>query len=210
MRFADALRETGLVAILRGIRPVDAVKVGQVLVDAGFRIIEVPLNSSEALTSIGLLAGRFGRDVVIGAGTVLAAAEVAAVARAGGRLVVAPNMDPEVVAATKDLGLAAVPGVATPTEAFAGVKAGADGLKLFPAEGIAPEIVGAWRAVLPKALPLIAVGGITPDRMVAYRAKGIDGFGIGSALFRPGCQLDDLRKRADSFVAAWRVLPLRG
>jgi 2-dehydro-3-deoxyphosphogalactonate aldolase len=210
MRFADTLRETGLVAILRGLDPANAVDVGQCLVDAGFRIIEVPLNSPEATTSIGLLADRFGRDAVIGAGTVLAAAEVAAVAEAGGWLVVAPNMDPEVVAEAKSRGLAAVPGVATPTEAFAGVKAGADGLKLFPAEGIAPEIAGAWRAVLPEELPLIAVGGITPDRMAAYRARGVDGFGIGSALFRPGCQLDDLRSRAESFVAAWRALPPRG
>jgi 2-dehydro-3-deoxyphosphogalactonate aldolase len=210
MSFADVLRETGLVAILRGLDPADACDVGQCLVDAGFRIIEVPLNSPEPLASIGLLADRFGQDAVIGAGTVLTAVEVAGVAEAGGRLVVAPNIDLDVVAAAKDLGLAAVPGVATPTEALWGVKAGADALKLFPAEGIAPEIVGAWRAVLPKDLPLIAVGGITPDRMAAYRARGVDGFGIGSALFRRGCHLDDLRTRAESFVAAWRALPPRG
>jgi 2-dehydro-3-deoxyphosphogalactonate aldolase len=210
MSFADALRETGLVAILRGLDPANAVEVGQCLIDAGFRIIEVPLNSPQPLASIGLLADRFGRDAVIGAGTVLAAAEVAAVAEAGGRLAVAPNMDPEVVAAAKDRGLAAVPGVATPTEAFAGVNAGADALKLFPAEGIAPEIVSAWRAVLPKELPLIAVGGITPERMPAYRARGVDGFGIGSALFAPGRGLDDLRRRAEAFVAAWRALPASG
>lgn len=210
MRFPDLLRETGLIAILRGLAPADAVDVGEALVDAGFRIIEVPLNSPDPLVSIRRLVTRFGGDAVIGAGTVLSAAEAVGVADAGGQLVVAPNMDPEVIAEAKRLGLVAVPGVATPTEAFAGLKAGADALKLFPAEGIAPEIAGAWRAVLPKDLPLIAVGGITPDRMAAYRAKGVDGFGIGSALFAPGRNLADLRARAGSLVTAWRALPARG
>lgn len=206
MDFPEVLRATGLVAILRGLTPADAVGVGETLFDAGFRIIEVPLNSPDPLASIRLLAERIGDEAIIGAGTVLSAAEVTRVADAGGRLVVAPNMDADVVAAAKRLGLVAAPGVATPTEAFAGIRAGADALKLFPAEGIAPEIAGAWRAVLPKDLPLIAVGGITPEKMAAYRAKGVDGFGIGSALFAPGRILSDLRDRAHGFVAAWRAL----
>lgn len=209
MLFDETLRQTGLVAILRGLEPANAVDVGRVLVEAGLRIIEVPLNSPAPLDSIALLADRFGGEAVIGAGTVLDPAEVAAVARAGGRLVVAPNMDREIVAAAREHGLVAMPGVATPTEALGAIKAGADALKLFPAEAIAPEVVGAWRAVLPRELPLIAVGSITPDKMAAYRTRGIDGFGIGSALFAPGRRLDDLRARAEDFMTAWRALSAR-
>lgn len=204
MNFADTLRAAGLIAILRGLAPERAEDVGGCLVDAGFRIIEVPLNSPEPLRSIERLARRFGDVAVIGAGTVLDPDRVGEVVAAGGRLIVAPNLDAQVVAAARAHGVAAVPGVATPTEAFQAVRSGAEALKLFPAEAMPPEIVGAWRAVLPDELPLVAVGGITPAKMPAYRAAGAAGFGIGSALFAPDRDLADIAARAAGFVAAWR------
>jgi 2-dehydro-3-deoxyphosphogalactonate aldolase len=200
----DLLNELPLIAILRGIRPAEMPAAADALMAAGFRILEVPLNSPQPLESIRHLAGRAG--LLSGAGTVLTAAEVEAVAAAGGRLVVAPNADGEVIAAAKRHGLTALPGVATPTEAFAALKAGADGLKMFPAELLPPKAIKAWRAVLPAGTLLLPVGGITPETMADYLAAGADGFGLGSALYKPGMAASELGERARGFVAAYRAL----
>ncbi len=198
-----------LVAILRGIRPDEAAAVGDVLVEAGFAILEVPLNSPEPLRSIGLLAERFGDRALVGAGTVMTPAEVGDIAAAGGRIIVMPHADVAVVAAAKARGLLALPGMATPTEAFAAIAAGADGLKLFPAEAAPPEALKAMRAVLPKAMPVLPVGSITPDRMAAYWAAGAAGFGLGSALYKPGATAADVAAAAGRFMAALAALPPR-
>jgi 2-dehydro-3-deoxyphosphogalactonate aldolase len=196
--------ELPLIAILRGIAPSEAIDVGLVLVETGFRIIEVPLNSPEPIESIRRLATALGDRATVGAGTVLAATEVADVAAVGGRLIVSPNMSPQLIRATKQAGLMSGPGVATPTEAFAAIEAGADFLKLFPAEQFGPAIVKAWRAVLPKGMPLVPVGGITPDSMASYVAAGATGFGLGSAIYKPGMAPTDVRRAAEAFIAAWR------
>jgi 2-dehydro-3-deoxyphosphogalactonate aldolase len=195
-----------LIAILRGVKPDEALAIGQVLFDLGLRSIEVPLNSPEPLESIRRLADTFGNEALIGAGTVLSMAEVSAVADAGGRLIVSPNMDTSVIGAAKRLGLVSGPGVATPTEALAALAAGADFLKLFPAELLTPPIVKAWRAVLPPQTTLIPVGGITPESMAAYRSAGATGFGLGSALYRPGQTATQVEARAREYLAAWRPL----
>lgn len=202
-RFRAAMRALPLVAILRGLKPEEAPAIGDVLVDAGFRLIEVPLNSPRPLDSIATLRKRFP-DTVVGAGTVLTAAEVRAVAAAGGDLVVAPNFDREVVDATVRLGMASLPGILTPTEAFAALKAGAHGLKLFPAELASPAVVKALLAVLPKGTALIPVGGIGADNMEAWRSAGAAGFGLGSSLYRPGDDAATVRAKAASIVSAWR------
>jgi 2-dehydro-3-deoxyphosphogalactonate aldolase len=193
-----------LVAILRGIRPDEARDVGGALVEAGFAIIEVPLNSPAAFDSIGGLAAAFGDKALIGAGTVLDPADVTRVKSAGGKLIVMPHGDAAVIKAAKAAGLLCIPGVATPTEAFAALAAGADALKLFPAETLPPAAVKAWRAVLPKPVPLLMVGGITPEKIPGYLASGASGFGTGSQLFQPGCELAALRKQAARYVAALR------
>lgn len=199
--FEDALAACPLIAILRGLTPQESVPVGRVLVDAGFRILEVPLNSPQPLQSISALAHAFPQAWV-GAGTVLRRAEIGPVQAAGGRLIVSPNFDADVVGESRDLGLVSLPGVATPTEAFAALEAGATGLKLFPAEMIGPAAVKALRAVLPRDTLLLPVGGITPSSLAAYRAAGADGFGIGSALYSPGMDLETVRQRAHEFMAA--------
>ena len=196
-----------LIAILRGITPSEAIDVGLALVETGFRIIEVPLNSPDPIESIRRLAAAVGDRATVGAGTVRSAAEVAEVAAAGGRLIVSPHMSPQLILATKQAGLMSGPGVATPTEAFAAIEAGADFLKLFPAEQLPPAIVKAWRAVLPKGMPLVPVGGITPDSMAAYVAAGATGFGLGSAIYTPGMTPPDVRRAAEAFIAAWRKAP---
>ena len=190
-----------LVAILRGLTPAEALPCGQALVDAGFRILEVPLNSPQPLDSIARLARAFPQALV-GAGTVLTVDDVRAVHAAGGRLVVAPNFNEAVVREAVALGMVALPGVATPTEAFAALAAGAHGLKLFPAEMVSPAVVKAIRAVLPKGTLLLPVGGISAANMGSYRQAGADGFGIGSALYAPGTPADELARRAQAFVAA--------
>ncbi len=197
------MRALPLVAILRGVKPAEAPAIGDVLVEAGFRLIEVPLNSPQPLDSIAALRKRFP-DAVIGAGTVLTAVAVRDVASAGGELVVAPNFDPEVVVETVRLGLASLPGVMTPTEAFAALKAGAHGLKLFPAELASPAVVRALLAVLPKGTPLIPVGGIGADNMAAWRAAGAAGFGLGSSLYKPGDDAAAVKLKAAAILAAWR------
>lgn len=196
-----ALSACPLVAILRGLPPQDAEGAGQALADAGWRIIEVPLNSPRPLESIQLLARRFP-SALVGAGTVLTPQQVSEVHGAGGRLVVAPNFDPAVVAQARALGMACLPGVATPTEAFAALAAGASGLKLFPAETVGIAGLKAWRAVLPAQALLLPVGGVTVDTMAPWRAAGADGFGIGSALYRPGATTAELRANADRFAAS--------
>jgi 2-dehydro-3-deoxyphosphogalactonate aldolase len=195
-----------LVAILRGLTPAEAIPVGRALVEAGFRMLEVPLNSPQPLDSIARLAEALGDDILVGAGTVMSTADVEAIAAAGGRLIVMPHADTAVVRAAKAAGLLCVPGVATPTEAFAALAAGADGLKLFPAEQASPAVLKAWRAVLPREVPVLPVGGITPDNMAPWVAAGARGFGIGSALYAPGRSLDDTTQRARAFAQAWHSL----
>ncbi|MBV9566558.1 MAG: 2-dehydro-3-deoxy-6-phosphogalactonate aldolase [Hyphomicrobiales bacterium] len=204
MRFDEALTDLPLIAILRGLRPDEAIDIAKALLDAGFRMLEVPLNSPSPLASIERIASRFHGRMLIGAGTVLDAKAVAEVANAGARLVVSPNFNAEVVYATKERGLVSIPGVATPSEAFAALAAGADALKLFPAEMISPKVVRSIRAVLPQETRLIPVGGIGPENMPAYREAGADGFGVGSALFKPGMSVDEVAQAAVRFVEVMR------
>jgi 2-dehydro-3-deoxyphosphogalactonate aldolase len=198
------LAPTPLVAILRGVRPDEAEAIASVLVEAGFGAVEVPLNSPDPLISIEAIARTWGDRICVGAGTVLSPDEVDRVARAGAKLVVAPNTDGAVIARAFNLGLASLPGVATPTEAFRALGLGASGLKLFPAEAMPPEVVKAWRSVLPKGTQLFPVGGVSPERIAPYRKAGADGFGIGSALYRPGAKPAEVERAAKAFVAAWR------
>jgi 2-dehydro-3-deoxyphosphogalactonate aldolase len=200
--FTRRFGECPLVAILRGVRPGEVEGIGAALIGAGVRIIEVPLNSPDPLGSIARLARRFGEEALIGAGTVLDPADVPRVADAGGQLIVSPGTDPQVIAATVEAGLVSAPGYFTPSEAFAAIRAGAHALKLFPAEAAPPAVLKAQAAVLPKHLPLIVVGGITPDKMAAYRAAGAHGFGLGGALYQPGMTPDEVAARARDFVAA--------
>jgi 2-dehydro-3-deoxyphosphogalactonate aldolase len=201
---AQAMAQLPLIAILRGLTTAEAPAIGQALVGSGFAIIEVPLNSPEPLQSIAALTARLP-NTLVGAGTVLTTQQVKDVHAAGGRLVVAPNFNPAVVAQALALGMAVLPGVATPSEAFAALDAGAHGLKLFPAEMVSPATVKALRAVLPQDTALLPVGGITPDNMAAYRTAGANGFGLGSALYAAGRSADEVRLKADAFVQAWRV-----
>ncbi len=200
--FRAALAAFPLVAILRGIRPFEAQAIGDVLVGSGWQLLEVPLNSPDPFASIATLARAFPRALV-GAGTVLSAAQVQQVHAAGGRLVVAPNFDAEVVREAVRLDMACLPGVFTASEAFAALAAGATAIKLFPAEMIPPVGVKALRAVLPVDALVLPVGGISPGNMAEYRAAGADGFGIGSALYRPGASAADVEQRARDFAAAW-------
>jgi 2-dehydro-3-deoxyphosphogalactonate aldolase len=204
-RLELAMAELPLVAILRGLRPEEALAIGAALVEAGFRLLEVPLNSPEPFASVRLLAEAFGDRAVVGAGTVTDPADVPRLREAGGRLVVMPHADVEVIRAAKGAGLACVPGVATPTEAFAAVRAGADALKLFPAETLGPATLKAWRAVLPPATATLPVGGITPESMASWCAAGAAGFGLGSALYRRGDTAAKVGAQAARFAAAWRT-----
>lgn len=192
-----------LLAILRGLPPMDALAVGQALHDAGWSLVEVPLNSPEPLRSITTLAQSFP-DMLVGAGTVLTVTQVREVHQAGARLVVSPNFDPRVLEAALALDMACLPGVFTPTEMFAALEAGAHGLKLFPAELAGPAGVKAMRAVLPAASLLLPVGGITPDNVGTYRAAGASGLGVGSALYQPGMPAAALQTRALAFNTALR------
>ena len=198
------LGQCPLVAIIRGVTPAEAEAVGQAIVDAGIRIVEVPLNSPDPLDSIARLAARFGEQVLVGAGTVLHAGEVATVAAAGGRLIVAPNSGRDVIAAAAAAGLVSCPGYFTPSEAFAALEAGATGLKLFPAEGASPAVLKAQRAVLPKDLPVLPVGGISPDNMRPWLDAGADGFGLGSGLYVPGQSAEETAAKARAYVAGAR------
>ena len=197
-----AFDDLPLVAILRGITPAEADAVGDALWNANWRLFEVPLNSPQPLESIARLARRFP-GAVVGAGTVRTEDEVRQVHAAGGRLIVSPHFDARVVRAATWSGLTCLPGVMTPTEAFAALEAGATALKLFPAEGIPPPAVKALRAVLPPEVALLPVGGIAPAGMAAYLAAGANGFGIGSALYRPGVAPEEVARMARAFADAW-------
>lgn len=201
--FDLALQRLPLMAILRGLPPERALDVGCALHEAGFRLIEVPLNSPRPLESIEQLASHLPGSL-IGAGTVTTVDEVRQVQSAGGQLIVSPHYDREVVTATLARGLLSLPGVMTPTEAFAALRQGAHALKLFPAELIGPQALGALRAVLPPTARLLPVGGITPASLGPYRAAGASGFGLGSALYRPGDTAAQVALRARAFVAAWQ------
>jgi len=195
-----------LVAILRGVTPDEVVEVSCALVDAGFAIVEVPLNSPHPLESIARLHAKFGDEILIGAGTVLSPAQVKEIAAAGGRLIVMPHGDAEVVRAAKGAGLACIPGIATPTEGFAALANGADALKLFPAELLTPAVLKSMRAVFPSTTRFLPVGGITPDSMASYVAAGAAGFGLGGALYRRGDEPSRVAANARDFVAAWKRL----
>lgn len=204
--FDAAFARCPLVAILRGLRPDEAPAVGEALVEAGFTLIEVPLNSPDPLESIRRLAHTLGGRALIGAGTVLTADEVAQVAEAGGRLIVSPNTDPAVIAASRLAGLASLPGFATPGEALLALRTGANALKLFPAEGASPKVLAAIRAVLPPAVRVLPVGGVTPDTMAEWSAAGAAGFGLGSALYRPGDDAATVATQAERFISSWRAI----
>lgn len=195
-----------LIAILRGLRPDEAIAVGQSLYAAGLRCIEVPLNSPDPLTSIERLRQALPDDCLLGAGTVMQPEQVATVKAAGGRLIVMPHGDPAVIRAAKAAGLYCTPGVATPTEGFAALAAGADALKLFPAEQLGPAVLKAWRAVFPASVLFIPVGGITPDNLSAYWHAGAAGFGLGSALYQAGLSAAAVGQRAAAFAHACQSL----
>ncbi|KXU31629.1 2-dehydro-3-deoxy-6-phosphogalactonate aldolase [Sphingobium fuliginis] len=204
--FSDAFSQLPLVAILRGIRPDEVEAAADALVEAGFRLIEVPLNSPDPLLSIERLARRVGDAAIVGAGTVLTVDQVAQVQDAGGAMVVSPNTDIAVIAETAKRGMVSLPGYFTPSEAFAALAAGASGLKLFPAEAATPAVVKAQRAVLPKEVPLLVVGGITPANMEPWRQAGADGFGLGSALYRIGATTEEIAASARAFAQGWAGL----
>jgi 2-dehydro-3-deoxyphosphogalactonate aldolase len=198
------LDECPLVAIIRGVTPAEAEAIGEAIFEAGIRIIEVPLNSPDPLASIERLAARFGDAALIGAGTVLDPADVGRVADAGGRVIVSPNMFEPVIGAAAAAGLVSLPGFFTPSEAFDAIRAGATGLKLFPAEGASPPVVKALRAVVPRQVPVLAVGGISPDNMQPWLEAGADGFGLGSGLYRPGQSALETAAKARAYVEGVR------
>ena len=198
-----------LIAVLRGITPEEIPAVSAALAGEGFRILEVPLNSPRPFDSIRALAAALGDRCLVGAGTVLTIDDVARVGAAGGRLIVMPHGDVAIVREAKRQGLVCVPGVATPTEAFAALAAGADGLKMFPADQLPPGALKAWRAVLPKSTLVFPVSGIKPDNMAPYWAAGANGFGTGSNLYRPGAGVDEVKRVAAAYAGAFRALPAR-
>jgi 2-dehydro-3-deoxyphosphogalactonate aldolase len=205
-RFAAAFAACPLVAILRGITPAECEAIGDALVDAGFTLLEVPLNSPDPLVSIAAMAARYRGRAMVGAGTVLMPEAVAAVADAGGEMIISPNTNTDVIRASVARGLVSLPGYFTPSEAFAALAAGAHALKLFPAEGVPPAFLKAQRAVLPTDTRVLAVGGITPDTMAPWHAAGADGFGIGSSLYRAGKPAADVARDAAAFISAAKDL----
>jgi 2-dehydro-3-deoxyphosphogalactonate aldolase len=205
-RFETALRAMPLIAIVRGIEPIEAEPVAVALHAAGFRIVEVPLNSPDPFDSIARMRRSLPTDTLVGAGTVLRADDVERLQAAGGELIVMPHGDPAVIRAAKAVGLVCVPGAMTPTEAFAALDAGADALKLFPAELISPRIVKAMRAVLPKTVHLFAVGGVTTDTMAEYVRAGATGFGLGTSLYSPGLSAELVGAHARRFAETWRAI----
>ena len=207
--FADWLKRWPLVAILRGIKPGEALDVGAALVETGFCIIEVPLNSPEPFASIIRLSKRFGDKVLVGAGTVTDWEQVSKVADAGGKIIVMPHADVRIVEAAKRRNLFVVPGFGTATEGFRMIEAGADGIKLFPAEANPPKVLKALRAVLPREIPVLPVGGITPANMKEYWEAGAEGFGLGSALYKPGDTAAKVAQAAADFRFALHALPKR-
>lgn len=200
------LQQSPLVAILRGLKPDEAVAVATAVVDAGIRIIEVPMNSPQPLASVEAIASATGDAVLVGVGTLTDSADVPRVAAAGGRLAVMPHTDVAVIAAAREQGLVTMPGVLTPSEAYAAINAGADALKLFPTQMLPPNLVKAMRAALPPEVPLLPVGGISPDTMAGYWQQGVAGFGLGSALYKPGMAAEEVGRRAREFVTALNEL----
>lgn len=200
--FDTAFAACPLVAILRGVRPDEVVAIGEELAAAGFTLIEVPMNSPDPLESIARLAKAFDGRALIGAGTVLTVEQVAAVRAAGGQMVISPNTDTAVIRASAEAGLVSLPGFATPSEALAALAVGATALKLFPAEAASPLVLKAMRAILPRDVRVLPVGGIVPEAMAKWREGGAAGFGLGSALYKPGMSAADVGERARAFVAA--------
>jgi 2-dehydro-3-deoxyphosphogalactonate aldolase len=200
--FDAAVRRCPLIAILRGVKPDEVVRIGEAVLDAGFTLIEVPLNSPDPLDSVARLAKAFAGRAVVGAGTVLEEQEVEAVQAAGGTMIISPNASIDVIVRTARAGLVSLPGIATPSEAFAALRAGATALKLFPAEGASPAVLKAMRAVLPSSVRVFPVGGITPDNLSGWLNAGAAGFGLGSALYTPGLSPEQVSIRARKFVAA--------
>ena len=204
MKLEQALEACGIIAILRGVSPSEVVAVTQTLYEAGVRIVEVPLNSPEPFTSIDMLAKAFGDKMVVGAGTVLSEQDVNLLKEHGGQISVSPDCNPATIARAVALGLDPLPGVFTPTEAFAAIRAGAKHLKLFPAEAASPLTIKAWKAVLPKHVQVHAVGGVTPENMKDWLSAGASGFGIGSALYKQGKALSKISESAHTLVSAWK------
>jgi 2-dehydro-3-deoxyphosphogalactonate aldolase len=204
--WTEKLSEMPLVAILRGLTPEDAVDVSRVLVDAGFKIIEVPLNSPEPFEIISKIKEHFGDQIIVGAGTVLTGEAARQVHDAGGELIVAPNLDQEVAKVTTELGMIYCPGILTPTEAFLAVKLGATTLKLFPADAHPPSYIKAIKAVLPVETTIMPTGGIVPENMDQYISVGADGLGLGSALYSPKKTLDEIAVAADEYIKAIKPL----
>lgn len=202
IRWHECLSQLPLVAILRGVQPDEVVAIGQALVQAGWRLIEVPLNSPDPLRSISRLREQVPQ-ALIGAGTVLSAQQVRDVKAAGGEWIVSPHFDPTVVRESVSQGLISVPGVSTPSEAFAALGAGAHGLKLFPAEMITPVVLKSWRSVLPATKVLLPVGGVGADNLAAYRAAGASGAGFGSSLYKPGLTAEQVHERAHQLARVW-------
>ena len=197
----ENLRQCPLIAVIRGVTPGEAATIGGALFDAGIRIIEVPLNSPDPLASIAALSAAFGDRALIGAGTVLDRAQVAHVKDAGGRIIVSPDCNPDVIAAAAAAGLISAPGYFTPSEAFTALRAGAHALKLFPAEGASPAMLKAQRAVLPRDVPIIVVGGVRPDNMEPWLAAGATGFGLGGGLYSAGQSVEETSAKARAYVA---------
>jgi len=204
MNFYQAAKDCGIIAILRGVSPAEVLDVTAALYEAGIRIVEVPLNSPEPFTSIEKLSQTYAGKMVVGAGTVLSVQDVQMLKNHGGQISVSPDCNSEVIARAVALGLEALPGVFTPTEAFAAIRAGARNLKLFPAECASPATIKAWKAVLPKHVQIHAVGGVTPDNMAQWLAAGAGGFGIGSSIYKSGMSLEAISDSANKLVAAWK------
>lgn len=208
MAYADfdtCFSELPLIAILRGVKPTEVISIAEALIESGFRLIEVPLNSPEPFASIAALTERFGDQAVIGAGTVTRVEQVQSLKDAGGKLIVMPHSDPDVIRAGVAAGMTVVPGFMTPTEAFSALAAGAHALKLFPADLIGTAGLKAMRSILPADVLVAPTGGVSPDNLDDYYQAGAQGFGLGSALYRPGMQADDIKTKAEAFVQAWKT-----
>ena len=204
MDFEDVFRRMPVIAILRGVRPTEAVAIAEAVLASGIHVIEIPLNSPEPFASIRHVADNLAGRAVVGAGTVLNEAEVDRVAESGGRIIVSPNMDPQVIRKTKARGLVSAPGIMTPSEAFAALAAGADVLKIFPGEFFTLPVIRAMAAVLPKTSVLVLVGGVTPDAVGAFRGSPVAGFGVGSSIYKPGMSAADVKVKAAKFTDAIR------
>lgn len=204
MNLEHAIEACGIVAILRGVTPAEVVDVATALHKAGIRIVEVPLNSPDPFISIEKLSNAFRNELIVGAGTVLSTQDVNLLKHHGGQISVSPDCNPEVISLAVKMGMIPLPGVFTPTEAFAAIKAGATHLKLFPAEAASPATIKAWKAVLPKHVKLFAVGGVTPENMGDWLKAGTTGFGIGSALYKQGMSLSKISESAHTLVSAWK------